>query len=293
MKPITILSKVDEFFFGADPERQVLRIFRFALGIQMWIVLVLSLPNWQRFYGEPPISAHHYVNLFSLATSPLLLFGLWGIGVAACGGLILGVHTRLSAFFLFILQRSMVMQSPMLVNGHDYVFSMLLFCAMWMPLASATSSRPGIFDSIWARRVAQLLFTLMYIGTGVGKILDEPKWIDGSALAWVAFSDRWSTFVGNPLFAHPLRSAFFTYATLIIEILAPLSLWFLPFRVTTFLAVCSLHVGIILTMDSGIALFNTGTITWALLFLKDTDVARIPSRLAAFCRERAREPVKR
>ena len=287
MKALQLLSKVDDFFFGLDTDRRTLQIFRIALGIQMGVVLLLSLPNWVRFYGEPPISSHHYVNLFSLATTPPLLFAVWGLGFAACMGLVFGTLTRLSIFFLFVLQRSMVVQSPMLVNGHDYVFSMLLFCAMWMPLSGTTTSKPRLFDSVWARRFGQILFTLMYLGTGFGKILDDGRWIDGSALAWIAFSDRWSTFLGNPLFAHPLRSAFFTYTTLIIEILGPLSLWLLPFRIGTFLAICALHVGIILTMDSGIALFNTGAITWAFLFLKDADLEIASRRVIGWYRNAA------
>lgn len=269
---------VDTFLFAPDRDVRVGKIFRVALASQLFLEFIALIPSWVRYYGEPPISEHHYQNLFSLSSSPLYLYWVLCIGLVACVSLAAGTYARFSALILFLIQRSMVLQSPVVVNGHDYVFTVLLFCAMGMSLGSQPSSNSThltpktIFSSILARRLAQVLFVFMYLSTGLAKPLDDAHWRDGSAIAWITLSTRWASFPNASVLSNPYVSMLLTYYTLAVEIIAPFLVWFSRFRLSMIVAMCSLHLGIIALLDSCVLLFNTGSITWALLFAKDEDL---------------------
>ena len=273
-----ILSLLDTFLFAPDRDVRVGRLFRVVLAAQLFVEFLLLTPSWLRYYGDPPISEHLYSNLFSISNSPFYLYGVLCVGLIACLALAAGRWVRLSVLILFVIQRSMVLQSPVIVNGHDYVFTVLLFCALGMPLGGAPSSNSHhltvrtIFGSILARRLAQVLFVFMYLSTGLAKPLDDVHWRDGSAMSWIVLSTRWSSFPNASFLTDPYVSMALTYYTLAVELLAPLLIWFSRFRLAMIVAICSLHAGIIMLMDSCILLFNTGSITWALLFAKDEDL---------------------
>jgi hypothetical protein len=273
-----IFSLLDRFLFEPDRDVRVGKLFRIALASQLFVEFLLLTPSWLRYYGEPPISERHYWNLFSISNSPFYLYGLLCLGLIACLSLAAGRCARLSVLVLFLIQRSMVLQSPVIVNGHDYVFTVLLVCAMGMPLGTRPSSSSThltvhtIFSSILARRLAQVLFVFMYLSTGLAKPLDDLHWRDGSAMSWIMLSTRWSSFPNASFLTNPYVSMALTYYTLAVEIIAPLLVWFSRFRLMMIVAMCSLHIGIMMLMDSCILLFNTGSITWALLFAKDADL---------------------
>ena len=273
-----ILSLIDTFIFNPDRDTRVQTVFRVALGCQLFAEFLLLAPSWLLYFADPPISEHYHSNLFSISDSAYYLYTLLCVGVGASLTLALGFHARLSAVTLFLLQRSMVLQSPVLVNGHDYVFTVLLFCAMWMPLGTVSHfsttqlTTKTIFTSMWARRLAQVLFVLMYLSTGISKPLDDVHWRNGTAIAWITLSSRWSSFPSSTFLIKPYVSMALTYYTLAVEILAPLLVWIPRLRLLMILAMCSLHLGIIMLMDSCILLFNTGSMTWAILFAKDEDL---------------------
>lgn len=273
-----ILSLLDRFLFEPDRDVRVGKLFRIALASQLFVEFLLLTPSWLRYYGEPPISEHHYWNLFSISNSPSYLYSVLCLGLLACLCLAAGRWARLSVVILFLIQRSMVLQSPVIVNGHDYVFTVLLFCAMGMPLGARPLSSSThltvhtIFSSIFARRLAQVLFVFMYLSTGLAKPLDDVHWRDGSAMSWIMLSTRWSSFPNASFLSNPYVSMVLTYYTLAVEMVAPLLVWFSRLRLMMIVAMCSLHLGILMLMDSCILLFNTGSITWALLFAKDEDL---------------------
>jgi hypothetical protein len=293
-----IISLLDRSLFGPDTDVRVGKLFRIALASQLCVEFILLIPSWVRYYGEPPISEHYYPNLLSISSSPLYLYGVLGVGLIASLALAAGAYARLSALILFLIQRSMVLQSPVIVNGHDYVFTVLLFCAIGMPLGSSPKSLSNrltaqtIFSSIFARRLAQILFVFMYLSTGLAKPLDDIHWRDGSALSWITLSTRWSSFPDATILTNPYVSMALTYYTLGVELLAPLLVWFARFRLPMILAMCSLHLGIITLMDSCILLFNTASITWVLLFAKDQDLDTLARWLGSF-RARCRGLIKK
>jgi len=122
---------------------------------------------------------------------------------------------------------------------------------------------------------------IMYLSTGIAKPLDDIRWRDGTALAWITLSNRWSSFPESALLTTPVVSTLLTYYTLTVEIVAPLLVWFSRLRLPMILAMCSLHLGIIALMDSCILLFNSGSMTWVLLFAKDEDLETLRRWLRA------------
>ena len=124
-------------------------LFRIALGAMILIDLAMRAVDLNVFYtdwGVLPRGA--YLDKF---TNPLrfsihLMSGVWQfeavlflIAIAFAVALMLGVRTRLVTIVSWFLLVSLEMRNPVILQGGDVYFRLLLFWAMFLPLGALYS----------------------------------------------------------------------------------------------------------------------------------------------------------
>jgi hypothetical protein len=253
---------VDRFLFAPfDPH--ALALFRVSLGALYLAFLIVSSPNWERFYAPDGMNGLHYHertwSLFHLTADWLPVRAYWVLGVVAAIALTLGAATRLATVVLYALEVSLVNVAPQCTNGEDMVFRMALFWAAFMPLgacASVDARLRGAPTTVtpWATRGLQLNVALIYLISQPNKLLDDPAWKDGSAIYLTMASNAWTRWPWPSLFYGAL-SQLATWGSLAVELFFPLFVWFPRTRPWALGAIVALHVGIALTL-ANVTFFN-------------------------------------
>jgi hypothetical protein len=251
------------WFAGFDPFS--VGLFRIALGGLLVAFFVASGPNWDRFYSaegllsldilDPARQSADRLNVFYWTESLFPVRVWWFVGLAAAFAFMVGLGTRLATFLLYGLVASMVHRSPMVVNGEDLVFRMVLFYGCFAPLGHCLSldslrrsrrcgSVPERSPSAWAVRLLQLNFALIYAISLPYKLFDDAAWTDGTAIYWAMTSNVWSRWAfPEVLYGSPLIAAL-TYGTILVEGAFPMLVWFQTTRLAVIAALAVLHLGI-------------------------------------------------
>lgn len=102
----------------------------------------------------------------------------------------------------------------------------------------------------WPFRLMQIEMCLIFFSTGMLKI-SGPRWANGTAMTFVVQVDDLYGGYFNPdwLFGYERPLRFVTYATMALELTAPILLWFRKTRFTTLLLVTMFHWGIDASMN--------------------------------------------
>lgn len=268
-----------------------LRAERLALTRVLLATAILTqqlfeyLPNFPVFFGPGGVSpaglhdasrlGQWYWPMLFFSTDDLrALYALFGVWVGATAGLLVGWHTRIMNAVVWLLTMTFIDRSPALFSGSDDVLKAALFLLLLMPsgLAFSLDARrlrrrgrlpPGpAFTPAWPVRVLQIQLCVIYLTTGLAKVLPAPgdyphTWWDGTsihyALNYVIMS-RWSfAQLSLPFWI----TCVMTYASVGWEVLfTPLVLlpwtrkWVLWFGVF-------FHLGIWLTLEVGWFSFYT------------------------------------
>jgi len=257
-------------------------IFRIALGIFVLIILLISIPNWERFYGaegslptEEVPKAFEKVSwsIFTWSDSLVYLWGLYALAILASITFILGLFTRTSTIILFIIYSSMLHRNTYLVNGQDQIVTMLLFFSMFAPLGvsySLDAFKKGLKPeqkSIWAIRLIQVSIAMVYLFSGPAKLFNGPKWRTGHAVYWISQSDRWFRFPDWGLFHNIPLSIILTYTTLLFFILFPYLVWFDRTRWIMLVGASFIHIGNMVVLASSVFWFNLIMLVAFILFI--------------------------
>jgi hypothetical protein len=178
---------------------------------------------------------------------------------------------------LFALMTSLINRNSWIVNGEDLVLRMLLFYGMFSPWGMrlsldarrSASKQPLSLPRVWAWRLMQVNFLLIYAISLPYKFAQEPAWWTGDAMHWTVASDMWwekgrMSWI-TLSFDGWLRRAM-TWGTALLEGLAPLLIWFRATRVPMALGLIGLHVGIAFCIP-GVTLFTLCMVAGAALFL--------------------------
>lgn len=260
------LSRIDPLPVG---------IFRISLGLLLLLMLIALCPSWEQFYGPEGMLSLSRPESASLQGGwsvfawvgravPVRLF--WWIGLLAAAALTVGWQTRLATVLLYLLQASMVHRNPMVVNGEDLVFRMLLFYSCFAPLGAALSldrwirtRRLGWASAgaepprplVWPVRLMQVNIALIYVFSLPAKLADPSgEWVRGDGLYWSMMNNMWSLWPWKPLFYddHLLLSRLMTYGTILAEGTFPLLVWFRKTRPYVLAGITALHLGIALVV---------------------------------------------
>lgn len=263
-------------------------LFRIALGLVITIDLSLRLLDAERHYsdiGILPRSVLSYpmtLSFHGLNGSPEFQSALFVAGIIMAIGLTLGVWPRTCAILLFVFSISMQHRNETILEGYDLYSRSLLLWASFLPLSARFSlagttptTRQGVATLGTAVIISQIF--IVYYFNGLNKL--NETWVSGDAIANSLNYLYFPTAFGVWLQKFPEFLRFLTFATLAIELFAPVLL-ISPY----FPGVCKglfvgifvlLHLGIWLALDVG--LFPAVSIA-ALLMLIPREIGAPPAQ---------------
>jgi hypothetical protein len=249
-----------------------LALMRIGLALLVLLDLSIRISDIRVFYsdqGVMPLST-----LFSYSWNPFnfsihTISGLWQVqsliflinGIFAFL-LLIGYRTRLSTFMCWMLMLSMHNRNPLILQGGDDLFRMMLFWGIFLPWGSLYSvdsygkTRPenyGIFSFATVGYLLQLLSVYFFAAL----LKTSPEWrTEGTALYYALSIDQLVFPLGKMLYPYPEILKFLTISVWYLELLAPL-LFISPYKTGLFrkvgiLLIASLHFGISLTLFVGL-----------------------------------------
>ena len=183
------------------------------------------------------------------------VYGMFLVYAASLTALLLGWHTRVSAFVCWASHFLLIVSGFVFVYGVDHFGNIFLFFLIWMPggnslsldaLSKRTSSQPTAGTRL-ALRVLQFELCIIYFSSGIHKSLGE-QWWTGEAIwrsvnlpLYGVIDMQWLAYV-------PWVATLGAWGTLVIEIGYPF--FILPKKTRKFwvLLTVSLHIGISLTI---------------------------------------------
>ncbi len=270
-------------------------VFRISLGVLMLFTFIGLMPSWDFFFSDHGISAlpprrspwgaEQMANFFYWTNGILPTKVLAWLGVLASIAFTVGYLTRAATIFLFLMFASMIHRCSPSVNGEDLVYRMLLFYSCFAPLGYSLSvdawllrsKHPGITRPapiIWAVRMMQINFALIYVFTQLRKVVGDPGWLNGDVMYFTMANTMWSRWPWPMLFAHAVVTKLATWASLFMEAAFPLLVWFRPFRLWVILALAAIHVGIAITLQN-VTFFSLSMVAGLMIFVPAEDMRRI------------------
>lgn len=225
--------------FGIDVRS--LAAFRIGLGALVLLDLVARLPLIEVLYTDQGLLPRDVVTLGPLSQTPFDLyrfagsFGWAATGIAltfACWALFtIGFRTRWVTAALWVLMSALFRRNQYATDSGDSLVRCFLFWSMFLPLGACWSvdarGRDPTPKVVCTPATAALLLqpALLYFVAGIVK--DTPPWRDGSAVLLALAETEWVEPFGIWLSRYSGLLHVMTYATRIVEIVAPLLL-FLP-----------------------------------------------------------------
>ncbi|HSA58258.1 MAG TPA: HTTM domain-containing protein [bacterium] len=171
-------------------------------------------------------------------------------------GLLLGYRTRFMTVGSWLLLVSLQNRNPLVLQGGDILFRMILFWAMFLPLGARCSMDRRLarvseetdpkMVLTWATAGVLFQAFLLYFFAGILKT--GPEWTKTYTAVYYAMSiDQLTTPLGHWLLGHPGLMKALTYLTIKIEIFGPL-LFFIPvwtgfFRLAAILLLFGMQMG--------------------------------------------------
>lgn len=244
-------------------------IFRISLGFLIFVMFICNYFNWDRFYASDGIISLNDTDFSRLPEDKWSVFYwidgmfpvkvLWWVGFLSAFCFTIGFQTRLATIFLYILQVSMIHRNPLIINGDDLVFRMVLFYSCFSPLNYCLSvdswlkrkffnfGKPETeLPLIWPIRLMQINVALIYLISLPNKLADDLPWLTGEALYYTAASSMWGRFPFPELFYKwdCLLSKIMTYGTVFVEGTFPFLVWFKETKIIITALLASLHLGI-------------------------------------------------
>ena len=258
--------------FSAD--LRSIAVFRIVLALLILAVLANRATDLSAHYtdkGVLPRSVLLEEVLSRWAFSLNLMNGelffqalLFGLGMLAALGMLVGYRTRLMTIITWVILLSIQMRNPLVSNSGDDLLRMLLFWGMFLPLGAywsldrarkVAAPRLSMHFLSFATVGLFLQIAFMYWFAAIKK--SGPEWrVDGTALYYALSIDQLTTPIGSYLLQFPALLKGLTFATLGLEIIGPFLLFFPfftgPVRTGAIVAFMSFHFGIWLTLDIGI-----------------------------------------
>ena len=209
----------------------------------------------------------HFLNKYSISLHfingaewfPLALFFL---AFLASLSLIIGYKTRVSSILLWIFVISLQNRNPLILQGGDVLFRILLFWAMFLPLGATFSVDAALLrENPRPRKIcsAATFGIMMQIGIlylFASLLKTGAVWENGEAVKQALLIDQFTKPLGYVVLKFPLLLNFISYFTIFSEFAAFFLLFSPVYSVfmRCFALVCLtlLHMGIFLTMEIGL-----------------------------------------
>jgi hypothetical protein len=229
---------------------------------------------------------------------------IFAIAALAAIGLLVGYATRLMTLIVWLLVVSIERRNPLLGGGGEVLLRILLFWAMFLPLAAVWSvdrirqrTTPPRSMSVVSVPVAALFLQFACLYWFAFLLKSSPAWrSDGTALAYALGLEQFAKPLATFMLGFPALLTILTFAVLALEGLGPFLL-LSPFRtgpartlgVALFMG---FHAGIWLTLGMGIfpAVAGLGMVCFLPSWFWDR-VARLRGRSPPDAHERTTVPL--
>ena len=282
---------------GVDPRS--LALFRILAAVVLLYDVALRLPDLNVFYaagGIAPVALirDHPIwhwSLHFLDDSPAFAASLFGLQMVFALALLAGYRTRLATICSWALLSSLHTRMPFVGNGGDLMLRLLLFWGMFVPLSQCWSvdaalrrMRSGGSEAsaevdrlrrpVVSIGTAAMLVQMcsMYFFSGIYKFNADwlgQDWLGGDALRWAMAFDYFTLPTAHWLAGYPQLLEWLALATVWLELLGPLIVFF-PWqtgklRLAMIAAYAAMHLLIHLTLTIG--LFSIMSMVGWMLFL--------------------------
>ena len=260
-----------ENLFGID--LRSLALFRILLGILLLIYLTGLAFDLREFYTDDGILPRSLVLQFypfhwrvsaHLMSGSLFFQAFLFLSHAVLAILlILGWRTRWVTFLSWFLLMSLHVRNPMVLHSGDYLFRLLIFWGIFLPLG-ASFSLDRIFNSSQNPLPSRILslgslafllqVVFVYIFTGIAKA-NDPGWQAGRGVLQSLQTIRYTTPLGALLLQWTFVHKVLSYAVLGFEIVGPMLLfspfWTAPSRLFALFGFFLLQLGLGLCLNLG------------------------------------------
>ncbi|MCI0376936.1 MAG: HTTM domain-containing protein, partial [Gemmataceae bacterium] len=210
----------------------------------------------------------------------VFLMSVFWLRVALTVGFLVGWHTRLMNAGVWFLTLCFINRNPVLKNGADDVLMAGLFLLLLSPSGKALSidawlarrklspeqARLPAYTAAWPVRVLQIQLCIIYLTTGLAKLLRvawdgdgwfQGTWWDGTAIHYTLSYVTMSRFSYAELPIPYWVTVVATYVSVWWETLFPLLVFWRHTRVRALWFGVLFHVGIFLTIEIGWFSFYT------------------------------------
>ena len=285
LNPLTnALEKTKEawdFFFHRKSNLGIFAPIRIGYAVFLLINVLMWWPYLDVWFGEDgvvPLSVSKQIvdpdalTLFEfLPQTSTALWACYLVLIFNTVALAFGFLTRLQLFSIFVLYNSFIHRNVLIVDGEDTVFRLMAFYLFFSPSgyyfsvdnwlrkninwpkkqsASTDESPPLQEFAIWPLRLIQIQ-TASSVLFSVFEKLNGVEWRDGTALYYVSRLD--DLFYRFPLPSFLFESMIFikimTWATLCVELSAPIAVWFKPTRIPALAILFCFHLSLEYTMN--------------------------------------------
>ena len=251
---------------------RALAALRIAVAVLLIADLALRVRDLRAHYTDAGVlpraaagafdSAYH-LSLYRADGSPAWVGLLFATALLFAVALLLGWHTRVVTVASWLLLISLHNRNPHLLNGGDTLLRMLLFWGMFLPLGRRWSldrgrarepaaSATAVFGGPTIAYVLQIAMIYAFSA----RLKTGTDWWNGSALFYAFSLDSYTTSTGRWLLQFPTLLAAGSYATLLVEWVAPVLLlvpvFFVVSRTVALLALASLHLAVAVTLRLGL-----------------------------------------
>lgn len=245
---------------------RALAAFRIAMGSLIVFDILLRARDFTAFYTDRGVlptdalysdyaqvgSLHAWLGDAWLVAALFVLAAIFGVALA------LGYRTTTVTVVSWLLLFSLHNRNPMILNGGDVLFRLLLFWSIFLPLGERWSldarrsdrDRSTVASLATVAVLAQIV--LMYVSNFVHKSRGE-DWLNGDAVPYIMTLDQFTVYLGPYLAGHTELLTAFTYVWLFLMALSPFLLlltgWPRAILATAFMG---MHLGMFSTMQIGI-----------------------------------------
>jgi hypothetical protein len=243
-------------------------VLRIAFGGLSAIYLALLLPyagdqfsrtGWLGQLQQLALQNGGSWSLFFLAPisdSLIFTYLLFALGIIAALLLMIGWHSRLMAFFTWLIWVSLWNRNSLLLDGDDAVLKLMCFYLMLSPCGNNWSIDKGMRQlpeqvPVWPLRLIQFQIALIYFVSGWVKF-HSPEWLNGDILRYVLVHPQYSSWDGWSLLESPVALKILAGLADFIrwwEVLFPILLLNVYTRGLALSIGVLFHLGLLITMN--------------------------------------------
>lgn len=247
-------------------------LFRICLGLAiLYKTIFFYFPNFESFSPENSFFGNYYLNTIytNQLISPIdfiqsdwMMYVFFFIIMLLSVFLIVGFYSKIAIVFLYLFSLFFYQRFMPLTFGWDRYYDVILLFAIFLPLDRKLAINTYFLNknnnnqiNFYSPFILLLFFTvfLIYFIAGIGK--NGHLWLNGNAVGFLLKDSLMVTKLGYQLAGNVFLSKFFTYLTLVFEIVCPFFLFIKNknqiFRLFFAIAIILFHWGLGLFVEVG------------------------------------------